>query len=250
MMKSLEARIQHQFRQPALLQEALTHASIRYESKKDVRDNQRLEFLGDSVLELILTEKMYHLFPDADEGLLTKLRTRLVSTGALAKQAKLLGLGQHLLMGRGEENVAGRERESTLADALESVLGAIYLDGGLETARAFVHRIMEDELIAIAAQPTEVNPKGELQEILQGATSEAPTYEIISSGGPDHKRQFEAVVRWRGLTLGRGLGVRKKEAEIAAARDALLSPTLQASVKSQAPGFSFTVSHPPLEPLP
>lgn len=244
MTESLEARIQYQFKQPALLKESLTHASIRYESKKNVYDNQRLEFLGDSVLELILTEKMYHLFPDADEGLLTKLRTRLVSTGALAKQARFLNLGQHLLMGRGEENVAGRERESTLADAFEAVLGAIYLDGGLEVARSFVHRIMADELIAIAAQPTEINPKGELQEILQGATSEAPTYEIVSSGGPDHKRQFEAVVLWRGLTLGRGLGVRKKEAEIAAAREALLNPNLTSLVHSQAPGFSFTVSPP------
>jgi ribonuclease III len=242
--ESLQARIQYRFREPALLEEALTHASVRYETKSHGSDNQRLEFLGDSVLELILSEKMYRLFPRGDEGVLTKLRTRLVSTGALAKQARKLGLGQYLHMGRGEENVAGRERESTLADAFEALLGAIYLDGGLEPARIIVLRIMQDELLAIAAQPTEVNPKGELQEILQGATSEAPIYEIVASDGPEHKRQFEAVVTWRGMTLGRGTGVRKKEAEIAAARDALSKSTLRSAVESQAPGFHFTISQP------
>lgn len=243
-MESLEARIRYRFRNPALLEEAVTHASLRYETRKNLRDNQRLEFLGDSVLELILTETLFSLFPTSDEGLLTKLRTRLVSTGTLAKQAKLIDLGSALKMGRGEENIAGRERESTLADALEAVIGAIYLDSGLASAKAFVHFALADELAAVAAQPTEVNPKGELQEILQGATSEAPTYQIISSDGPEHKKQFEAIVIWRGLTLGRGFGVRKKEAEIAAARDALYSPRLRSTVQGQAPGFKFVVSNP------
>ena len=239
---NLEARIQYQFRQPDLFTEAITHASVRYESKRPVRDNQRLEFLGDAVLQLVLSEALYRLFPYSDEGLMTKLRTRLVSTSALVKMARKLELGKFLIIGKGEENSGGRERASTLADALEALIGAIYLDGTLEAARYFVLRLVDSELKALAAMPVEINPKGELQEILQGATGEAPTYEIIASHGPDHLKHFEAHALWRGQTLGNGSGPRKREAEVSAAAAALANPELKALLAEHAPDFVFTGS--------
>ena len=225
-MDSIETRIQYQFANPALLTEALTHASIRYESRAEVIDNQRLEFLGDAVLQLVLSEVLFRQFPDSDEGVLTKLRTRLVSTKALCTMARQLQLGTFLILGKAEESNGGRERESALADALEAVIGAVYLDGGLTSAQHFVLHLMDEELKALIKQPDDVNPKGELQELLQGLSSEAPTYEILASSGPDHKKQFDAAVLWRGKQIGHGRGLRKKDAEADAARDALVNPEL------------------------
>lgn len=220
-MKSLEKNIGYKFRNSLLLAEALTHPSLAYETHRPHFDNQRLEFLGDAVLQLVLTEKLYHLFPQFNEGTLTKLRSRLVSRGALKGYAVRIHLGEFLLMGKGEEASGGRIRDSTLADAFEALIGAIYLDGGTQAARRFVLTYCQKELQDIHEQPDEINPKGELQEILQAISPLSPNYFIVSEQGPDHCKLFDAEVRWEDTLLGNGSGSSKKEAEIAAAMDAL-----------------------------
>lgn len=220
-MHSLEQRLGYKFRKPALLKEALTHPSVGHEKQRHQSDNQRLEFLGDAVLQLITTEYLYAHFPGLQEGTLTKLRARLVSRDALRAQAEDLDLGEHLLMGRGEEASGGRARSSALADAFEAVIGAIYLDSDFATARDFVLREMRTALEEVRQEPVDINPKGELQEILQSIAMRGPTYEVISATGPEHAKTFVVEVRWEGKTLGRGNGRSKQAAEVEAARDAL-----------------------------
>ncbi len=226
-MESLESILGHSFRHLRLLTEALTHASVSYETQRSGLDNQRLEFLGDAVLQLALSHELFARLPDANEGGLTKARAHLVSTKSLARLARDIGLGTHLIMGRGEETSGGRERDSTLADALEAIIGAIFLDAGLEAATQFVLRVLGDELDKLGLGLIESNPKGELQERLQAINSEAPAYRIIGQTGPDHAKSFEAAVSWRGVELGRGAGKSKKEAEVQAASSALASPALK-----------------------
>ena len=211
----------YKFRNSLLLGEALTHPSLAYETRKPHFDNQRLEFLGDAVLQLVLTEHLYRLFPGFPEGRLTKLRSRLVSREALRVYADRLGLGEFLMLGRGEEASGGRNRASSLSDAFEALIGAIYLDSGLEEAKSFVIRSCQIELGAIAHEPQEMNPKGELQELLQGADTPGPAYSILQESGPDHAKEFLAMVSWQGMELGRGTGPSKKQAETQAAMDAL-----------------------------
>lgn len=226
-MDSLESRIRYRFRDPALLEEALTHASMRHEARETPRDNQRLEFLGDAVLDLVLSEALYQRLPDRDEGVMTKLRTRLVSEGALAKMARNLGLGNFLKINRSAEITGCRDRDSTLADALEALIGAVYLDGTLEAARAMILDVSGSELQVVLAKPVDVNPKGELQELLQGLTAITPAYAILREEGPAHERLFQAIVTWNGHRLGEGVGPSKKEAEIAAAEAALAGTELK-----------------------
>jgi ribonuclease-3 len=235
-MNPLEERLGYKFRNALLLAEALTHPSISLERKDYPFDNQRLEFLGDAVIQIVITEHLYRLFPDFSEGQLTKLRTRIVSRTALRAHALELDLGSHLMMGRGEEASGGRQRASTLADAFESVAGAIYLDGGFDAARNFVLRETRDDFDAIAADPEEVNPKGRLQEVLQAIEPFAPNYELVGQNGPEHLREFVARVRWNGLDLGMGRGLSKKQAQVAAAVDALEKKVWERedSVKSSA----------------
>lgn len=225
-MEPLESRIQYVFRQPKLLEEALSHPSLRYEMRKNIPDNQRLEFLGDAVLQLVLSDAVYHRMPNADEGLLTKLRTRIVSTRALAKLARQMHLVDYIKLGRGEEANKGRERESIQADAMEALIGAVYLDGGLDAAQAFVMRMVDVELNLVLATPVEMNPKGELQELLQRIAGTAPNYNIVDTQGPDHEKQYAAAVLWNGRELGRGLGTSKKDAQIKAAAMALTGAPL------------------------
>ena len=220
-MNPLEGRLGYKFRNGLLLAEALTHPSLSLERRDFPFDNQRLEFLGDAVLQLVITEQLYRLFPDFSEGRLTKLRTRIVSRPALKQLALNIGLGECLMMGRGEESSGGRERASTLADAFESIVGAIYLDGGFDAARNFLMRATLDEFERIADDPEEINPKGVLQEVLQSIRPEAPGYETIESEGPAHSRIFLCRVVWHGSELGRGRGMSKKQAQVAAACDAL-----------------------------
>ncbi len=220
-MNPLERRIGYKFRNSLLLAEALTHPSLSFERKTYHFDNQRLEFLGDAVLQLVITHHLYRLFPGFSEGLLTKLRSRIVSREGLRKHAVALGLGQYLMLGRGEEASRGRERTSTLADAFEALVGAVYLDSGLETVRRFILRVAGDELGAVAREPAEHNPKGELQEILQSISPLSPAYEVLSETGPDHHKEFVSRVLWEAKELGRGKGQSKKQAEINAAADAL-----------------------------
>jgi len=220
-MNPLEARLSYKFRNALLLAEALTHPSISLERKNYPFDNQRLEFLGDAVIQLVVTEHLYRLYPDVSEGTMTKLRTRIVSRAALKARAQEYDLGRYLMMGRGEEASGGRERASTLADAFESVVGAIYLDGGFDAGRNFVLRATAEEFERIASDPEEVNPKGRLQEILQAIEPYAPVYEVLEQSGPEHSKRFVSRVVWNDLELGRGEGLSKKQAQVAAASDAL-----------------------------
>ena len=220
-MEPLENRINFKFRNSLLLGEALTHPSLAYESAKPHFDNQRLEFLGDAVIQLIITEELYRRFPNSPEGELTKLRSRLVSRAALAKFASMIHLGDYILLGNGEQASGGSKRHSTLADGFEALIGAIYMDAGRKAAQAIVLRLVEGEMNFLEYSPEEKNPKGQLQELLQALHPEAPEYEIISESGPDHRRVFQARVCWRGQELATGKGKSKKEAEARAASEAL-----------------------------
>ncbi len=220
-MNPLEERIGHKFRNSLLLAEALTHPSLGHETQRHHFDNQRLEFLGDAVLQLIITEHLYSLFPREAEGKLTKLRSRLVSREALRGHAAKLDLGQFLMMGRGEESCGGRERTSTLADAFEALLGAIYLDTNLETARRFLLTLAAADFAQLELEPIDVNPKGHLQETLQAISPRSPVYELLSESGREHEKTFVVRVVWEGMALGEGLGRSKKQAETAAALEAL-----------------------------
>ncbi len=217
----LEERIGHKFRNSLLLAEALTHPSLGHETQRHHFDNQRLEFLGDAVLQLIMTEHLFTMFPREAEGRLTKLRSRLVSREALRSHAQKLELGQFLMMGRGEEACGGRERTSTLADAFEALLGAIYLDTNLETARRFVLALAAEDLAQLEAEPVDINPKGHLQETLQAISPRSPVYELISETGREHEKTFVVRVVWEGTALGEGIGRSKKQAETAAAMEAM-----------------------------
>ena len=220
-LAELQARLGYQFRAEALLRLALTHPSIVHDANTPQPHNQRLEFLGDAVLGLVLSRELYEKFPNANEGQLTKSRAKLVNSAALAAHGRALNLGVHLILSRGEENTGGRERASAMTDAFESVLGAIYLDGGLEAAGEFILREFSGD-IAELAMPTGIeNPKGELQELLQGRSTTAPVYETISAEGPDHDRQFICAVLHDGVELARGNGKSKKTAESEAALAAL-----------------------------
>jgi ribonuclease-3 len=217
----LEERIGYKFRNPLLLAEALTHPSLGHETQTYHFDNQRLEFLGDAVLQLAITEYLFHHFSGEAEGRLTKLRSRLVSRGTLKEHAAALDLGSHLLLGRGEESSGGRERASTLADAFEALIGAIYLDSDLDTAKKFILEQARADLEQIAQEPVDINPKGHLQELLQSISPRSPVYELISQSGPEHEKTFVVQAVWEGIVLGRGSGRSKKEAETVAAIKAM-----------------------------
>jgi ribonuclease-3 len=221
LMNPLEQRIGYKFRNSLLLAEALTHPSLGHETQRHHFDNQRLEFLGDAVLQVIFTEHLFRLFPQFSEGQLTKLRSRLVSREGLKVHAINIGLGTYLMMGRGEEASGGRQRASILADAYEALVGAMYLDSNIEIVRRFVLDEAQQDIERLTQQPLEVNPKGQLQEILQAISPKSPSYEIVSQTGPEHQKLFVAKVIWDGLELGSGSGSSKKQAETAAALSAL-----------------------------
>lgn len=220
-MDSLEAYLGYKFRNSLLLGEALTHPSLAYETQRPHFDNQRLEFLGDAVLQLALTDHLYTIFPGFAEGDLTKMRARLVSKEALSQLAEGINLSQFVLLGKGEEASGGRCRPSTLADAFEAVLGAIYLDGGFEAARDVVLRLAKNDIEKISAAPEERNPKGKLQEVLQSIIPESPVYRVIGEEGPDHEKTFVVEVVWGEKVLASGRGRNKKQAEMDAATAAL-----------------------------
>ncbi len=200
---------------------ALTHPSVAHEQENNLQHNQRLEFLGDAVLSLILTKELYERFPAFGEGPLTKARAQLVNRPALAVQARRLELGPALIMSPGEAASGGRSRPSALADAFEALVGAIFMDGGLEAARAFVLRCFKESWGEFSVLPKIDNPKGELQELLQARSPASPRYQVTSFSGPDHDRLFECAVHYQGEELGRGQGKSKKAAESQAALAAL-----------------------------
>lgn len=231
----LEESLGHKFRNPLLLAEALTHASLGHETLRRHFDNQRLEFLGDAVLQLVITEHLYAHFHRAPEGHLTKLRSRLVSRESLKRHAAELGLGDCLMLGRGEEASGGRQRASTLADVYEALLGAIYLDSDLPTVRAVILKKMETDLAHLQEEPVDINPKGELQELLQAISPRSPEYEMIAQTGPEHEKTFLVRVLWEGRELGEGKGRSKKQAETAAAFAALQSKRWESQTADAAP---------------
>ena len=215
--QSLERTIGHQFADIALLDLAMTHPSYALQHK--CQDNQRLEFLGDAVLEICVSRVIYHKYPKLREGQLTRKRAALVCEANLAKAATRLGLGSYLKLDRGEEVVGGRENPSILADTMEAVIAVVYLDAGMEKAA---------QLVDLAMDGYETSEKGDrdaksaLQEYLQALGEETPTYEIIGQDGPPHARVFTArVLRADGSELGTGTGARKQRAEEAAAQMAM-----------------------------
>jgi ribonuclease-3 len=220
-VEELEERLGWRFRDRNLLQTALTHPSVAADAEHAPPTNQRLEFLGDAVLGLILSQALYERYPGYEEGRLTKARARLVNRRTLAERARAIDLGLYLVLSAGEERLGGRQRLSALADAYEAVLGALYLDAGLEVARQFVLREFGPLLARVEDLPWPDNPKGDLQELLQASSANPPEYRLVSVSGPDHARVFECAVWHEGRELGRGKGPSKKAAETEAALEAL-----------------------------
>ncbi len=204
-----------------LLHMALTHRSFSFESKDKLKNNQRLEFLGDAVLQLVVSEFLYNTCPSRTEGELTRLRASIVCEPSLARVARDLGIGSCLYMGRGEERSGGRHRPSILADAFEALLGAVYLDGGLEAARNFALSRLRDIISDVLEGRVERDYKTELQEILQKVSASPVSYVILKEEGPAHDRFFTAAAVHMGRQMGTGSGHSKKEAEQQAARSAL-----------------------------
>jgi ribonuclease-3 len=207
-LAELQTRLGYKFRDENLLCLAFTHPSVAHESGVATAHNQRLEFLGDAVLQLVLTQKLYEQFPAFDEGPLTKARAKLVNRRTLAEHARALRIGAHLILSRGEETSGGRERASALADAFEA-------------AREFILREFDADFSTLNESAGIENPKGELQELLQSRSPRAPEYQTISATGPDHDRVFECTVQHEGVELARGRGKSKKAAESDAALAAL-----------------------------
>jgi ribonuclease-3 len=214
------------------LGEALTHPSFANEQRTSGH-NQRLEFLGDSVLGFCVSELLFARFPEADEGALTRMRAQLVNAEALSAWARKEELAQDLRLGRGAGAAGLRESTNVLADAVEALIAAVYLDVGLEAARAVCQRVVDDELQALERDGTR-DPKSELQERLQAIGGDAPTYELIETGGPAHQRWFRVGVRQGDRQLAEGSGRSKRAAERAAATEALQRPDLLQAV-SEAP---------------
>ncbi len=221
--EDLQARIEYRFRDRGLLEHALTHKSRAAEDASGgVIDNESLEFLGDAVLGLIVADTLFHRFPRYSEGQKSKIKAAVVSTQSLARHAERLGLGDHLILGRGEEKTGGRFKAALLADAYEALIAAIYLDGGIDAARAFLSRELE---VAISAgeQPDFHGQdfKSALQERLQSLGRPLPEYRVVNEEGPDHRKIFHVDVVVGGETLATARGKAKKEAEQEAARLAL-----------------------------
>lgn len=217
----LESALGYRFRDQDLFTLALTHPSLTHEAGGGQNHNQRLEFLGDAVIQLVVTGELYRRFPKLGEGGLTQARAQLVNRTSLAGQARRLDLGKHVILSRGEETSGGRSRSSTLADAFEAVIGAVYLDGGFEASRDLILRLFQESGTEMEEPPNLDNPKGELQEFLQSSSPEAPRYEMLNAEGPDHDRTFECAVYHGGVELARGAGRSKKAAESHAALVAL-----------------------------
>lgn len=205
------------------LVQALTHSSYAHENKHlSLEHNQRLEFLGDAVLELAISDFLYRENPQLPEGALTKMRAGIVCEGSLAQVARKLNLGKFLLMGKGEERSGGRERPSILADAMESLIGAIYLDSGMEAASSFVLKNLDSVIIKVGKTGgLTADYKTHLQELVQQTSENYLGYKIIEESGPDHCKTFVAAVSYKGDQWGSGSGRTKKEAEQAAAKSAL-----------------------------
>jgi ribonuclease III len=225
---ALQAATGHTFKNPQLLLDALTHRSFAYESTvPGVRHNERLEFLGDAVLQLISSDLLFRLYPDASEGELSYLRAALVRASALAGFARAVRLGPHLRLGRGEEATGGRERELLLASAFEAVLGALYVDGRLRGTRRFLEPLLRQEADRAIAGKRIKDDKSRLQERAQAQLGLTPSYRVVSESGPSHARTFVVEVLLGERAVAHGEGRSKRQAEQGAARAALADPGWQ-----------------------
>ena len=220
MIKDLETAIGYRVRNISLLQNALTHSSYANERwHNSLLSNERLEFLGDSVLGMLVAEYLYRTFPDRPEGELTRMRADMVCEKTLANVANSIGLGEHLLLGHGEEQSKGRTRNSILADAMESVIAACFLDGGMEAAEGIVKRFILTEVPVKKMHNADY--KTALQELVQQKKNQVLAYSLIGESGPDHDKQFVVEVSLNGKPVGQGTGTSKKRAEQMAAQAAI-----------------------------
>lgn len=219
----LQRTIGYLFADTRNLEEAMTHPSYAAESAVDVAHYERLEFLGDAVLQIIVTELIFQAYPDAPEGQLTKMRATLTRASALAEFARALGLGQYMRLGKGEEQSGGHERESLLCDAFEALVGAMFLDADceLQPVRELMVELIGLDLLELESMVQQANPKGALQELLQKEHGQAPDYETLSVEGPDHAREFTVQVCLGNRILGTGTGPKRRSAQEQAALAAL-----------------------------
>ena len=220
MIKDLETAIGYRFHNISLLQNALTHSSYANERwHNSLMSNERLEFLGDSILGMVVAEYLYKTFPDRPEGELTRMRADMVCEKPLASVAARIELGRHLMLGNGEEQGGGRNRESILADAVESVIAASFLDGGMEAARSFIEKFI---LVEVPVRKMHnADYKTALQELVQQKKNQSLSYALVGESGPDHDKRFEVEVSLNGRVIGIGSGSSKKRAEQMAAQAAL-----------------------------
>lgn len=226
MLKQLQEQLGYTFRDESLLRSALYHSSYANEHRAEhVLSNERLEFLGDAVLGFVTAEFLFRRFPDAPEGELTRTRAALVREESLFEVAQALGLGECLLLGRGEESGGGRSRPSILADATEAVFAAVYLDGGMEAARALIHRVLLEKGDIAVTESRRRDYKTELQELVQRKPHQVLRYALVGQSGPDHAKVFTVAVYLNDLPVGEGTGRSKKEAEQSAAAAALQALT-------------------------
>ena len=219
MIKDLETAIGYRFKNITLLQNALTHSSYANERWHDsLKSNERLEFLGDSILGMVVAEYLYQNFPDRPEGELTRMRADMVCEKSLAAVAARIDLGRHLMLGNGEERFGGRTRDSILADAVESVIAASFLDGGMDAAKRLIHTFILDA--PVKKQHNE-DYKTALQELVQQKKNQVLSYALVGESGPDHDKRFDVEVCLNGKVIGVGTGSSKKRAEQMAAKAAL-----------------------------
>lgn len=220
--EALESKLGYAFGDRSLLANALLHRShIHVTGQERERSNERLEFLGDAVLGLVVNEELFHRFPDRSEGDLTKMKSLLVCGARLSEVAIEMDLGIHIRMSRSEAATGGRRRSSILADTAEAVIGAVYLDGGLDAARLVIRRVMLKGSERVLAGRSLRNYKSRLQEIIQARYKSPPRYRVLGVEGPDHDRHFRVAVMYDGMVLGSGEGQNKKAAEQEAAKQAL-----------------------------
>ena len=232
-IEAIQGSLEYVFKEPALLQEALTHRSFFQTQPEEASPhNERLEFLGDAVLGLVVSESLASFFPCCTEGELSKIKARLISRSTLANAAGRLRLGQWLRLGRGEEVNKGREKSSLLANALEALIGAVYLDGGLDAGRAFIQKVLATEFSALRHSPVSSagwDCKSRLQEWTHKQFGVSPQYRLIQESGPDHQKIFAVTVAVQGKIMGQGEGPTKKEAEQRAAAQAIEQAGLDGS---------------------
>ena len=217
--KEIEEKLGVKFKNPQLLKTALTHRSYLNEHKgMNLKNNERFEFLGDAVLELVISSELFEKYPQKPEGELTAIRSALVRTESLAQESRLLGIGEHILMSKGEEESGGKDKDFILANLYEAVLGAIYLDQGLDVCREFVKRTTLKKVNEVVNQELFIDPKTRVQELIQAKYKVTPTYTLIKEQGPDHDKTFTVGLKVGKKVMTKGAGISKQKAEEDAAK--------------------------------